>query len=206
MQTQLRAPQPAVLEMVEVRQRTDATAAPPDLRQFCAEHYSRVENALAFYTGDQLVAQELAQEAFVRLCREWPNLSESRNRVGWVHTVAFNLAKSRFRRRAAGRRAQQKAANTARATISSKQAMPDTADVLAVRNAVASLPDKERAVIVLRYYSDLSIAETATSLKIPEGTVKTRTRRGLELLRASGLTLSETADESDALDPMEQNS
>jgi DNA-directed RNA polymerase specialized sigma24 family protein len=50
--------------------------------------------------------------------------------------------------------------------------------------------------VVLRFYADCSVAETATALGIPEGTVKTRTRRALGLLRASGLI--ETTEVTDA--------
>jgi len=149
---------------------------------------------MRLYTGDPFLAEELAQEAFFRLCRDWPKLEARQNRVGWVHTVAFNLAKSRFRRRKAKRRAQRRADDIAHVSEAGDAALPDTADVMAVREAVAALPEDHRAVIALRYYSQLSVDETAQTLDIPVGTVKTRTRRALATLRDAGLM-------ADSLDP-----
>lgn len=56
-------------------------------------------------------------------------------------------------------------------------------DALPLRTAVEHLPDEVRAVIVLRYFTGLTLAETAESLGIPPGTVSTRQRKGLALLR-----------------------
>lgn len=162
---------------------------PQDLRDFCADAYPRIVGSMQLYTGDRALAEELAQETFVRVCRDWHRLEQSGNRLGWAQTVAFNLAKSRFRRRYAKRRADTKARNMATAAESNRNAMPDRADVIAVREAVLALDPKEREVIVMRYFSSLSVAETATALNLAEGTVKTRTRRGIESLRASGLAL-----------------
>jgi RNA polymerase sigma factor (sigma-70 family) len=57
------------------------------------------------------------------------------------------------------------------------------------RRALLGLDDAERAVIVLRFFADLSVDETAATLGIPNGTVKTRTRRAVERLRSSGLMI-----------------
>jgi RNA polymerase sigma-70 factor (ECF subfamily) len=56
-------------------------------------------------------------------------------------------------------------------------------DALPLRTAVERLPAPIRAVIVLRYFSGLTLAETAQALDIPPGTVSTRQRKGLALLR-----------------------
>ena len=56
-------------------------------------------------------------------------------------------------------------------------------DTLSMREAVARLPQELRQVIALRYFGDLTLAETARALSIPQGTVVTRQRRALALLR-----------------------
>jgi RNA polymerase sigma factor (sigma-70 family) len=72
---------------------------------------------------------------------------------------------------------------------------PDTAVAETVRQALRQLPIELRAVIVLRYYADCSVADTAAVLDVPAGTVKTRTRRALTVLRDCGLIeRSEVAD------------
>lgn len=70
--------------------------------------------------------------------------------------------------------------------------LPETAqeqfDALPLKEAVARLPKELRAVVVLRYFTGLTLTETARALDIPQGTVSTRQRRALQLLK---LELSE---------------
>jgi RNA polymerase sigma-70 factor (ECF subfamily) len=73
---------------------------------------------------------------------------------------------------------------------------PDAAVAETIRRALEQLPMELRAVIVLRFYADGSVADTAAVLGIPEGTVKTRTRRALAELRDCGLV--ETTEVTDA--------
>jgi RNA polymerase sigma-70 factor (ECF subfamily) len=63
----------------------------------------------------------------------------------------------------------------------------DIANEMTIRAAVGSLPPREREALVLRYFADFSVREVAALMRCPEGTVKTLTRRGIELLRRSGL-------------------
>lgn len=142
---------------------------------------------MRLYIGDAAVADEIVQEAFIRLCRDWHSLSAEQNRVGWVYTVAYNLARSRFRRQRARQRAYRRAELHAASAQDARNNMPDTADIVAVRDAVQSLDDDLRAIVVLRYYAGLSVNETADALDIAEGTVKTRTRKALAVLRSAGL-------------------
>jgi RNA polymerase sigma-70 factor (ECF subfamily) len=73
--------------------------------------------------------------------------------------------------------------------------MPDIAEEVAIRGAVARLPRRQRAVLILRYFGDLSIRETADTLQLPEGTVKTLSRTAIERLRRdSRLDLEVSAD------------
>ena len=65
--------------------------------------------------------------------------------------------------------------------------MADVASDVMIRVAVRSLPRREREALVLRYFADFSVREVAASMRCPEGTVKTLTRRGIERLRRSGL-------------------
>jgi|EndMetStandDraft_5_1072996.scaffolds.fasta_scaffold227533_2 RNA polymerase sigma-70 factor (sigma-E family) len=172
--------------------------SPPDaLVAFVREQHPRVVGTLTLYTGDRHRAEELAQETFVRVCRDWDRIARMNAPGAWVHRVAMNLAHSSHRRSGAERRAHGKL--IARGAVvdgsSMVEAGEDPAVAAEVRRAVLALPDGERAVIALRYFADLSVFDTAAALGIPEGTVKTRTRRAIEALRTSGLLVEVSADE-----------
>ena len=171
--------------------RSRALTPPDDLIAFIGEQYGRVFGALVLYTGDRALAEDLTQETFVRVCRDWSTVAVMAAPGPWTHRVAMNLADSSHRRRGAERRAAARA-----------RGRRDHTDVTAlphggtdVRSAVLDLDDDERAVIVLRYFVDLSVDETASTLGIPVGTVKSRSRRAVERLRSSGVLAEELADE-----------
>jgi RNA polymerase sigma-70 factor (ECF subfamily) len=147
---------------------------------FVQVEHPRIVGALALYCGDLDLAEELAQEALARACRDWTHVTTLRSPGAWTHRVAINLANSWYRRRAAEQRAR------ARHGPSDDGIGPeaDPADVLALRAAVAGLPRRQRAAIVLRYFTDLSVAETAVALGCAEGTVKSLTWKGVAGLRA----------------------
>jgi RNA polymerase sigma-70 factor (ECF subfamily) len=141
---------------------------------------------LVLYCGDRGVAEDLAQESLARAVERWAQVGRMDAPEAWVYRVAFNLARSRFRRRAAERRA------TGRLPFAA--AAPDATDAIAVRDAVAGLPPRQRAVIVARFYAGLSVAETAEALRCAEGTVKAATHQALRNLRAAGLVDDEEVE------------
>lgn len=160
-----------------------------DLAGFCRREYPRLVGALAYYTGDPDLAEELAQDALVQACRHWDRVAGLDAPGAWVHRVGVNLAKSRFRRGAAKRRAE------GRISSGEQHYDPDSAVAVALRAAIAGLPGAMKTVIVLRYYADLSVREVADHLRAPENTVKTLTRRAIERLRAAGLGDLESPDD-----------
>ncbi|MFT7609158.1 MAG: RNA polymerase sigma-70 factor (sigma-E family) [Candidatus Aldehydirespiratoraceae bacterium] len=172
------------------------TVAPLALESFCRTEYPRVFGVLVLFTGEPALAEELTQETFVRVCRDWAKVSNHDRPGAWAQKVAMNLARSRFRKRGSRRRAEARL----RAGAVEPQP-PASADVIATRAAVASLPGDQRAVIVLRYFADASVDDTALALGIPVGTVKTRTRNAIAALRHAGLHI----DDLDTQFPDEPN-
>ena len=160
---------------------TLATSSSSDLEQFCSSARRRLVGALSLYLGDAGVAEELANEALLRAVDRWPDVRLMMNPDGWVQTVAFNLARSRFRRLAAERRAYARVAGETAAQH------PDAADVLAVRAALARLPNRQRQAIICRYYLDMSAADIAAAMGCSAGTVKVHLRSALTALRDAGL-------------------
>jgi RNA polymerase sigma-70 factor (sigma-E family) len=162
---------------------------PDDLAAFYADQYPRVRGALALLTGDRRLAEELAQEAFVRTCQHWEKVRTMDAPGAWVHRVGVNLALSRARRRRTELRVVTRRAPDAHAA-GADAALADEA----LAAALAALPADERATLVLRFHADLSVAQVASALGVPEGTVKTRTRRALATLRAAGVASDDDAE------------
>ena len=152
---------------------------PPDLVSFCNAQSSRLQGMLTLYCGSPEIAEELAQEVLARVCINWPKVKQMPRPDAWTYRVAINLTNSYFRRRAAERRA--KARLETRPPYS--RLPKDEADAIAVRQAIARLPRRQRTALVLRFYSDLSVANVAELMDCPEGTVKSLTRRAIAALR-----------------------
>lgn len=149
-----------------------------DAASFCEAEHPRLVGTLSLYCGRSDLAEEFAQEALERACMRWDQVAAMDRPGAWVHRVAINLANSRFRRFAAERRAYRQHGP-------SRDSYPPT-DVAAaqeVRAAVAQLPPRTRAAIVLRYFADMSIAEAAEAMGCAEGTVRSLTHKGLTALR-----------------------
>jgi RNA polymerase sigma factor (sigma-70 family) len=157
-----------------------------DLTAFCTAEWSRLVGALSLYTGDADLAQDLAQEAVARLCRDWRKVRRLDAPEAWLHRVARNLAHSHFRRLGAARRATERVLPAA--------TVAGTDDAVATRAVIAALPERERDAIVLRYYLGYSVRETAAALACPEGTVKTLTHRAIGRLRDAGFVDEEIVD------------
>lgn len=158
---------------------------PVDPEKFCEDTRGRLVAALVLYTGDRHVAEDLAQEALARAWERWDRVGAMASPEGWTFRTARNLAVSRWRRRGIERRAHR----------SATPVVVDPAEGIAIRDAVASLPERQRATVIARFYLGLSVAEAAEHLDCAEGTVKAATSQALDRLRAQGLIESPTVDE-----------
>lgn len=127
-------------------------------------------------TGDQMLAEDLVQEAFVRLAARFPDLRDPDAFGAYLRTTVTNLARSHFRRLRVERTYQEREARGQVAT-------GDPEDHREVWQAVLRLPPRQRAAIALRYYEDLSVAQVAGVLGCPAGTVKSLASRGISRLR-----------------------
>lgn len=153
-----------------------------ELAGFCHAEHRRLVGSLSLYCRDRYLAEELAQDALVRVIDNWSQVRQLRSPSAWAHRVAINLANSYLRRRLAERRATRRLQSRPRPEL----LLPDTPTAIAVRSAVAALPKRERAVVVLRFFADFSVREVSQLLDLPEGTVKTLSARALSQLRAVG--------------------
>ncbi len=168
-----------------------SSEAPAELASFVGATYSSLVSALTLYCGSREVALDLAQDALVRLCRDWSRVEKHDNPQAWLLRVGFNLARSRARRHAAERRPLARLP-----TPTSTSGTDSLPDVLDVRRALARLSPRRRQVIILRYFLGYTVAETAQLVGCSPNAVSSMTTRSLDRLRAA---LRETPETRDAL-------
>jgi RNA polymerase sigma-70 factor (sigma-E family) len=154
-------------------------ATDEDFRGFFAQHYERLCRLGFLLTGDPAQAEDLAQDALVRTWRRWRLVRRPDNPEGYARKVLVN------RHRSLLRRALVEARYRYRDHPNEGYSDEHREDAIVLWAATRRLPRRQRAVLVLRYYEDLSEAEIARVLGIPVGTVKTSAHRGLARLRRS---------------------
>lgn len=131
---------------------------------------------LAFaLSGDWHLADDLVQHTFLQLYRHWRRI-EGTTLDAYTRRVLVNAFLSHRRRY---RREQVVAAPPDAAVRSDDDALQD------VGAALAALPPRQRALVVLRHLEDMSVADAAELLGITEGTVKSQTSRALDKLRVA---------------------
>jgi RNA polymerase sigma-70 factor (ECF subfamily) len=140
------------------------------LRALYVASYSRLVGIVALVANDPSDAEEVVQDAFVRLIDHWPKVSRYDDPEAWVRSVAFRLLSNRFRKARNGRAALAR-------TVPAGPATGPGADAVDVAAALAQLPLVQRQVVVLHYLLDLDVTTVAAQLEIPAGTVKSRLSR-----------------------------
>ncbi|NES13225.1 MULTISPECIES: SigE family RNA polymerase sigma factor [Micromonospora] len=131
-------------------------------------------------TGDRGHAEDLLQVALLRTARRWRTAREAPEI--YVRKVLLNLSRDRIRRLM--RRPREKPLDSVPDTVGTIGPHDhQVAERRAVVEALARLPIRQRQVIVLRYFEDLTVEQTADLLKMSSGTVKSYTSRGLGRLR-----------------------
>lgn len=131
------------------------------------------------FTGDKAVAEDLAQESFVRLALAWHRVREPAKAGAYLRSIAFNLARSHQRRATTGRQLPPRATETASAEAT---ALLNEAERQLLEE-LRGLPERQRECLVLRFYADLEPLQIASTLGLSVNSVKTHLRRGLGALR-----------------------
>ncbi len=144
---------------------------------FFAAEYQRVVRALSHVVRRE-DAEDVAQEAFIRLHQRWAKVSRYEQPDAWVRRVALNLALS-LAKREAKRPARERGANPV--PIRAREiCLPDPS----VRAALAGLPPKQRALVMLFYYEDRPLTQAAEILGISHGAAKVALYRARRQLAA----------------------
>jgi RNA polymerase sigma factor (sigma-70 family) len=151
-----------------------------ELEEFCAAAYPRLVGALALHCGDRHLAEDLAQEALIRACRDWRRVRTLQSPIGWAYRAGANLSTSQARRRSAEHRALRRVVEQ----DSSRRGAQDVDLALDVGDALARLSDGHRVVVLLRYQLGLTAVEAAQTLDSTPAAVRALTHRALVALRA----------------------
>ena len=146
-------------------------------------HQSKVRGLLLRLAGDRALADDLAQETFLRAYRGLVGFAGRARFSTWLYRIAYNVYlnhRARVRQHASlpegfegGAAAPESSMSAARADLRRD-----------LEAAIAGLPDRYRAVVMLHYLEDVSYPEIAEILDLPLGTVKTHLHRAKRLLRA----------------------
>jgi RNA polymerase sigma-70 factor (sigma-E family) len=150
-----------------------------DLEQVLAERGTELLRAAIALTGSRTDAEDLLQAAVERLLRSRRRIESDTE--GYLRRTMYNLAADGWRRRGTWRRKARLLRGRADAADTDDMAAVDLRDALV--RLLLELPPRQRAVIVLRYWEQLSEAETAALLGCSAGTVKSAASRGLRRLR-----------------------
>jgi len=143
------------------------------------EHYRSLVKLASILVDDVGTSEEIVQDAFVSVFRSSTRVRDEAKLPAYLRSAVLNGARTHLRKREVRQRLRvvdDRVASSAEATALA------TDDQRAVLDALRSLPDRQRDVLVLRYYLDLPESEIAATLGIAAGTVKTHARRALDAL------------------------
>lgn len=150
----------------------------PDFEAVFYDHQDRLVRLAGLLCGDARRAEDAVAEVFVRLYRRWDAVAID-NLDAYLRRAVVNEVGDGFRRRARARRALDRY----RGPPTSGPWDEAVVERDRVWRAMLRLPQRQRTVLVLRYFDDASEARVAEILDVPVGTVKSTTARGLDRLR-----------------------
>jgi RNA polymerase sigma-70 factor (sigma-E family) len=153
--------------------------AEPGIEQVYREHALSLTRFALVLTGDRAAAEDLVQDAFLGLHRHWGTVQDQARVVGYLRTAVVNGNRSRHRRHLV---AQRFRAAPDPPVWSAEAAVLASEDRRALLGVVARLPRRQREVLALKYFLDLSEQDIAAILGITRGAVASTGSRALAAL------------------------
>lgn len=144
-------------------------------------HYRPLVRLAAVLVGDLPTAEEIVQDSFVGLHTSWRRLADSERALSYLRQAVVNRSRSVLRHRVIADKLAPKMAPEVPAAAPEEIAAAERSDFVSVLRA---LPARQREVLVLRYYADLSEAQIASTMGISRGAVKSHTARAISALHA----------------------
>lgn len=137
---------------------------------------TQLHHAAMLLTGDHHLAEDLTQATYAKVFVSWRRVQAADSPLAYARTTLLNTFLSHRRLRRSSERPSE-------VTPPDEGHEPDPGARLDLLEALRTLPPLDRAVVVLRYWEDRSVAETAADLGLTETVVRSRARRALQRLR-----------------------
>jgi RNA polymerase sigma-70 factor (sigma-E family) len=151
-----------------------------DFDEFVAENVDGLLRTAYLIVWDEAEAEDLVQECLLKVARRWPRIRRMERPLAYARRILVNLTLDGARGRARRRSELEPSARPEAVAIDALAAVDGRAELL---HALSQLTARQQAVLVLRYFNDLTEAEVADVLGCPSGTVKSSASRGLARLR-----------------------
>lgn len=153
-----------------------------EFRGIVERHQRRVYSIALRILGDPATAEEVAQDVFMECHRKLALLTTEEHLVAWLRRVACHRATDALRRRAVRHHDRMECFDET--TLPVEYHAADSPLMNRVEQLLLTLPDTQRAVMLLRYQEDLEPEQIAATLSMPLATVRSHLQRALKLLRA----------------------
>jgi RNA polymerase sigma-70 factor (sigma-E family) len=158
----------------------EATVEPASsVTELFREHHLELVRLALLIVGDLATAEDAVQDAFEQLHRRWRSLRKQSSALDYARSTVLNGCRSVLRRRLVARRHEARMAIPAPPDADAAVALEQRTELI---DAFRLLPRRQREVLALRYYLDMSVADVAATLRISEGAVRSTASRGLDAL------------------------
>lgn len=158
------------------------TPGPAELSALHDQQYRALVRLASLLVDDHGLCEEIVQDAFVEVWRRRDAVRDPDRLPAYLRSAVLNRARSHLRRAEVRRRDRAQPQRSAPSAETGAVASEEARQVIA---ALRRLPERQREVLVLRYYLDLTEAEIAATLGISAGSVKTHAHRGVRALARS---------------------
>ena len=161
--------------------RNDRGAAEParQVTELFQTHQLELVRLAVLMVGDLATAEDVVQDAFEQLHRRWGALRKPSSALDYARSAVLNGCRSVHRRRLVARRHEPQIAASAWRDTDTAAAIAQRTELI---DAFRALPRRQREVLALRYYLDMSVADVATTLHISPSAVRSTASRGLDAL------------------------
>ena len=158
----------------------EVTAEPAQqVTELFQAHQLELVRLAVLMVGDLATAEDVVQDAFEQLHRRWRTLRKPSNALHYARSAVLNGCRSVHRRRLVARRHEPRIAASAWRDTDAAAAVEQRTELI---DAFRALPRRQREVLALRYYLDMSVADVAAMLHISPGAVRSTASRGLDAL------------------------